>query len=84
LIDKALDKQHRKGFVGVRLHQENMRIMQLSRRLGKHQPPHHSHNLTHVAPAQEGSPVRGVQPSSHGGGGSIGTRTTSSFPKSTT
>lgn len=36
LIDKALDKQHRKGFVGVRLHQENMRMMQLSKRLGKH------------------------------------------------
>ena len=37
-IDKALDKQHRKGFVGLRLHQENMKILELSRRIGKHHP----------------------------------------------
>lgn len=28
-IDRALDKAHRKGFVGMRLHQENMKMLSL-------------------------------------------------------
>lgn len=34
-IDKALDKEHRRGFVGIRLQHENMKLMQLSKRVGK-------------------------------------------------